>query len=96
MKHNDALVVKFFLVESFNSYFTLFYLGFVKQNIYHLSIQLGAGVDPLIHSHTQELKPPSLDTVSKAHPSPPFTSHHRRPTVYITCYSRVSPHVSAS
>jgi hypothetical protein len=42
MKHNDALVVKFFLVESFNSYFTLFYLGFVKQNLYHLSIQLGS------------------------------------------------------
>lgn len=41
-KHNDAMVVKFFLVESFNAYFSLFYLGFVKQNIYHLSVQLGS------------------------------------------------------
>ena len=40
--HNDALTVKFFVVESFNSYFTLFYLGFVKQNLYHLAIQTGS------------------------------------------------------
>ena len=39
-KHNDSLIVKYFLVESFNSYFTLFYIGFVKQNMYHLAIQL--------------------------------------------------------
>ena len=42
VKHTDALVVKFFVVESFNAYFSLFYIAFVKENIYHLSIQLGS------------------------------------------------------
>ena len=37
-----ALVVKFFVVESFNAYFSLFYIAFVKENIYHLSVQLGS------------------------------------------------------
>ena len=42
VKHTDALVVKFFVVESFNAYFSLFYIAFVKENIYHLSVQLGS------------------------------------------------------
>ena len=35
-------MVKFFVVESFNAYFSLFYIAFVKENIYHLSVQLGS------------------------------------------------------